>query len=442
MTLAEALPSVGRSAEPALEPGVWPLGTRVAAGGDLSFAGIPMSHLAARFGTPVNLLDTDDVVARARAFAGALPAAEVAFAAKALPCRGVVRLLAAEGLSLDVCSAGELAVARSVGFPADRILAHGNVKTAEDLKAALAYGVGRIVVDSFDEIDQLGALASGQDVLVRVTPGVDAHTHKAITTGTDDQKFGFPLDVAGTAVDRVLAAPGLRLAGLHCHIGSQVWDVAAYEEAVRRMVRFAADVHERHGVTIGQLDIGGGYAVPYLGGQDSFDLAGFAHRVRVALRYECAGARLPVPRLVIEPGRSLVATAGVTVYRVITVKRGTRRTFVAVDGGMSDNPRPALYGSRYTVRLVGRHSSARPAHVTVVGRHCEAGDVVAEDVPLAGDVRSGDLLAVATTGAYHHALSSNYNMVGRPPLVAVSNGRAKLLVRRETEEDLLSRDLG
>jgi diaminopimelate decarboxylase len=443
VTIAELLPSLGRSAEPALAAGIWPVGTRIGTGGDLLIAGQPATHLAARFGTPVNLLAEADVRARARAFTRTLPEAEVVFASKALPCRAVLRWLAEEGLSLDVCSAGELAVARSVGFPAERIVLHGNVKTAEDLKAALAYRVGRIVLDSFDEIDHVAALArDGQAVLLRVTPGVDAHTHRAVTTGTDDQKFGFPLRVADQAVATVLGTPGLRLAGLHCHIGSQVRDVAAYEEAVRRLVRFAAGVRERHGVTIGQLDIGGGFAVPYLAGEPEFDLAGFAHRVRVALFYECAAARLPVPALAIEPGRSLVATAGVTLYRVVTVKRGARRTFVAVDGGMSDNPRPALYGARYTVRPVGRHSRAAAVPVTVVGRHCEAGDVLAEDVPLAEDVRSGDLLAVAGTGAYHHALSSNYNMVGRPPLVGLRDGEARLLVRRETEEDLLARDLG
>jgi diaminopimelate decarboxylase len=445
VTIAELLPSLGRSAEPALAAGVWPAGTRIGTGGDLLIAGQPVTHLAARFGTPVNLLAEADVRARARTFTRTLPEAEVVFASKALPCRAVLRWLAEEGLSLDVCSAGELAVARSVGFPADRIMLHGNVKTAEDLKAALAYGVGRIVVDSADEIDHLAALARpGQAVLVRVTPGIDAHTHRAITTGTDDQKFGFPLasGAAADAVAKVVATPGLRLAGLHCHVGSQVRDVAVYEEAVRRMVGLAALVRDRHGIAVGQLDIGGGFAVPYLAGDPEFDLTGFAHRVRVALRYECDAARLPVPDLVIEPGRSLVATAGVTLYRVITVKHGTRRTFVAVDGGMSDNPRPALYGARYTVRLVGRHSTAPATRVTVVGRHCEAGDVVAEDVSLAADVRSGDLLAVAGTGAYHHALASNYNMVPRPPLVRVADGEARLLVRRETEEDLLVRDIG
>lgn len=439
MTLAELLPSVGRSGEPALEQGIWPDGSTIGPSGDLIVGGVPATQVAARFGTPVNLLAETCVRSRARAVRAALPEAEVAFASKSLPCRAVLRWLAEEGLSLDVSSAGELAVARSVGFPAERILMHGNVKTAEDLKAALSYRVGRVVVDSLDEIDQLGALArDGQAVLVRVAPGVDAHTHRAITTGTADQKFGFPLEFAATAVARVLSAPSLRFAGLHCHIGSQVRDVAAYEETVRRMIRFAAGL----GVPVGTLDIGGGFAVPYRAGEPTFDLAGFAHRVRVALRYECARAGLAVPALVLEPGRSLVATAGVTLYRVVTVKHGARRTFVAVDGGMSDNPRPALYGARYTVRLIGRHSWAAARPVTVVGRHCEAGDVVAEDVPLAADVRSGDLLAVAVTGAYHHALASNYNMVGRPPLVGVCGGEARLLVRRETEEDLLARDVG
>lgn len=222
MTLADVLPDLGRSAEPPLAPGVWPAGTRIGEHGDLLLAGIPATHLAARFGTPVNVLAEADVRSRARAFAAALPEAEILFASKALPCRAVLRWLAAEGLSLDVCSAGELAVARSVGFPAEKIMVHGNVKTAEDLKAALAYGVGRIVVDSTDEIDHLTALAHpGQAVLVRVTPGIDAHTHRAITTGTDDQKFGFPLagGFAADAVAKVVAAPGLRLVGLHCRPG-------------------------------------------------------------------------------------------------------------------------------------------------------------------------------------------------------------------------------
>lgn len=444
MTLAELLPSVGTCGEPVVEADLWPSGTRPGDRGDLLLGGVPATHLAARFGTPCSVLVEDEVRRRARELRHELPDVEVAFAGKALPCRAVYDLCAQEGLSLDVCSAGELAMARYAGVPGDRILVHGNVKTPEDLKAALAARAGRIVVDSADEIDQLAAVAPrGQDVLVRVTPGVDGHTHRALATGVEDQKFGFSL-ASGAALDavgRVLDRPGLRLAGLHCHLGSQVRAVPAYEEAVRRMVGLFGAVRDRYGVTLGQLDLGGGFAVPYQVGEEPFDLAGFARRVRVALHYECAELRLPVPHVVVEPGRWLVATAGVTLYRVVTVKHGATRTFVAVDGGMSDNPRPALYGARYSVRLVGRHTRAARGPVTVVGRHCEAGDVLAEDVPLPSDVHAGDLLAVPVTGAYHHALASNYNLVGRPPLIGVGGGTARVLVRRETEEDLLRREV-
>lgn len=445
MTLSELLPSVGLAGEPALEEGLWPAGAQAADGGEVVVGGVALTHLAARFGTPCHVLDEAHVRHAARTFRHALPEAEVVFAAKSLPCRAVLRWLGEEGLSLDVCSAGELAVARSIGFPAERILLHGNVKTDEDLKTALSYRVGRVVVDSLDEIDRLGALAKvGQAVLVRVTPGVDAGTHRAVTTGVDDQKFGFSLasGAALEAVARVLAQPGLRFAGLHCHIGSQVRQIAPYEQAVRRMVGLIAEIRAHYGVPVETLDLGGGFAVPYRVGEAEFDLTGLATRLRVALTYECAAHQVPAPRLAVEPGRSIVAAAGVTLYRVAAVKQGVYRTFVAVDGGMSDNPRPALYGARYTVRLIGRHSSAARRPVTVVGRHCEAGDVLAEDVALPGDIHTGDLLAVPVTGAYHHALSSNYNLVGRPPIIGVRDRAMSVLVRRETEEDLLRRDLG
>jgi diaminopimelate decarboxylase len=445
MTLAELLPSLGACGQPRLTPGVWPAATHPIDGGDLSFAGARMTHLAARFGTPCPLLDEDEVRGRARAYRHALPGAEVAFASKSLPCKAVLRWLAEEGLSLDVCSAGELAVARSVGFPAERIMLHGNVKTAEDLKAALSYRVGRIVIDSLDEIDQLAALVTfPQSVLIRVTPGVDAHTHKAVATGIEDQKFGFSLasGAADEAIAKVLNTPGLRLVGLHCHIGSQVRRIDSYERAAKRMVELIARTRDRHGVTVDELDLGGGFAAPCRDGDGEFDLTGFAHRVRCTVNLECALHGLRAPRLTIEPGRSIVANAGVTLYRVVTVKHGTR-TFVAVDGGMSDNPRPALYGARYEARRIGRPASRAPMRpATVVGRHCEAGDVLAEGIPLPGDIRAGDLLAVPCTGAYHYALASNYNLVCRPPLVGVRDGEARLLVRRETEEDVLARDLG
>ncbi|EWM15178.1 diaminopimelate decarboxylase [Kutzneria sp. 744] len=445
MTLAELIPTLGESLRGRLEPGIWPLSTAHGVDGDLLLGGVPLTQLAARFGTPAYLLDEATVRRHCRDYRSALPDVEIAYAGKSMISRGVLRWIADEGLSLDVCSAGELAVARSIAFPASRIVFHGNVKTPEDLKAAIGYGVDRIVVDSLDEIEQLGALARyPQNVLIRVTPGVDAHTHKAIATGVEDQKFGFSL-ASGAALDavgRVRAQPSLRLVGLHCHIGSQVSRVASFEEAARRMVGFLAVLQIRYGITLPQLDLGGGHAVPYRPGDPSFDLRGYADRLLRAVNYECSSHRLPFPRLTIEPGRAIVASAGVTLYRVVTVKHGTSRTFVAVDGGMSDNPRPSLYGARYSVRPVGRHFSPISHPATVVGRHCEAGDVLAEDVPLPADLRAGDLLAVPCTGAYHHSLASNYNMVGRPPVVSVRDGAARLLVRRETEDDLLSRDLG
>jgi diaminopimelate decarboxylase len=438
---------LGCEAADHLEHGVWPRGTRLGRDGELLFAGAPVSHLAARFGTPAYLIDEAEVRARARAYRTALPDAEVAFAGKALCTKSVLRWVAEEGLSLDTCSAGEIAIARSVCFPAERILLHGNAKTPEDLKAALSYGVRRIVLDSLDEIEQLSALArASQQVMIRVTPGIEANTHPAITTGTEGQKFGFSLrpgvgDNLDRAVAAVLAQPSLRLVGLHCHIGSQVSRVDRYEEAARKMVEVLAYLRDAYGVTLRELDLGGGHAVPYLPDQPEFDLDGYARRLRVALAYECSVQSFPLPRLTIEPGRAIVGAAGITMYRVCAVKHGSR-TFVAVDGGMSDNPRPALYGVRYTARLVGRHSKAPRRPATVVGRHCESGDTLAEDIALPDDIHAGDLLAVPCTGAYHHSLASNYNQVGRPPLVGVRDGVATILVRRETEEDLLSRDLG
>ncbi|GAA3430733.1 diaminopimelate decarboxylase [Kutzneria kofuensis] len=445
MTLAELIPTLGESLRGHLEPGIWPRSTAHGVDGDLLLGGVPLTQFAARFGTPCYLLDELTVRQHCRDYRSALPDVEIAYAGKSMISRGVLRWIAEEGLSLDVCSAGELAVARSIGFPAARILFHGNVKTPEDLKAAIGYGVDRIVVDSLDEIEQLGSLARyPQNVLIRVTPGVDGHTHKAIATGVEDQKFGFSLasGAALAAVGRVLAQPSLRLVGLHCHIGSQVSRVASFEEATRRMIGLLAALQIKYGITLPQLDLGGGHAVPYRPGDPDFDLRGYADRLLRAVNYECSSYRLPLPRLTIEPGRAIVASAGVTLYRVITVKHGLSRTFVAVDGGMSDNPRPSLYGARYSVRPFGRRFSPATRPCTVVGRHCEAGDLLAEDVALPVDLRCGDLLAVPCTGAYHHSLASNYNMVGRPPVVSVRDGNARLLVRRETEDDLLARDLG
>jgi diaminopimelate decarboxylase len=423
----------------------WPCTALRERDGEISVGGLRLTELAAVYGTPAFILDEADVRYRCQTYVAAFPGGEIAYAGKAFLCRAMAQWVAQEGLSLDVCSAGELAVARSANFPAGRIILHGNAKTPEDLQAAFNYGVGRIVVDSASEITRLAALAPRrQRILIRVTPAVRAGAHPAVATGVEDQKFGFSLScgAAADAVQRVLAHPELELAGLHCHLGSQLTEVTAYETAARKLTGFMAAARDRHGVVLTELNLGGGHAVPYVEGDESFDLTGFAERIRRVIAAECASLRLPVPRLVVEPGRAIVNRAMVTLHRVLAVKHVTGvRTFVAVDGGMSDNPRPELYGARYSVHAV-RPSRAAMETVTVVGRHCEAGDVLAVDVPLPADVRPGDLVVVPGTGAYNHSMASNYNMVGRPPVIAVRHGAARLLVRRETTSDLLVRDIG
>ncbi|MBO0880472.1 MAG: diaminopimelate decarboxylase, partial [Mycobacterium sp.] len=349
----------------------------------------------------------------------------------------------------DVCSAGELSIALAGGVKPAHIVLHGNVKSQDELRAAVRVGVGRIVLDSCVEIADLAGLAeqssAGQRVLIRVTPGIDIHGHHAVTTGISDQKFGFALDGghAADAVARVLAHPSLNLIGLHCHIGSQVTNPTLYGEAVRRMIAAMADIRARHGVILTELNIGGGHAIPYLAGDPELDVDELARVLDEALEAACAAEHFPRPVIVVEPGRAISARAGVTLYQVCAVKtQPGGRIFVSVDGGMSDNPRVSLYGSKYTVALANRHSLGSRQRVTVVGRHCEAGDEIARDVELPVDLHPGDLLAVACTGAYHHSMASNYNMVGRPPLVAVLDGRARELVRRETTADLLARDRG
>jgi diaminopimelate decarboxylase len=424
---------------------VWPCTALREPDGEISVGGLRLTELAAAYGTPAYIVDETDVRYRCRAYIAAFPGGEVAYAGKAFLCRAMAQWVAQEGLSLDVCSAGEVEVARSANFPAERIILHGNAKTPEDLQAAFTCGVGRIVVDSVSEISRLAALAPRhQRVLIRVTPGVDAFAHPAVATGVEDQKFGLSLSsgAAADAVQRVLAHPELDLVGLHCHLGSQLTDLMAYETAARKLIGLMAATRDHTGVVLAELNLGGGHAVPYVEGDEGFDLAGFADRARRLIAAECASFRLPVPRLTVEPGRAIVNRAMVTLYRILAIKRAIgARTFVAVDGGMSDNPRPELYGARYSVHAV-RPSGAPMETVTVVGRHCEAGDVLAADVPLPADVRPGDLVAVPGTGAYNHSMASNYNMVGRPPVIAIRDGAARLLVRRETTSDLLARDIG
>ncbi|MFE7278136.1 diaminopimelate decarboxylase [Streptomyces sp. NPDC057623] len=426
---------------------VWPASAVEPRRGELTVGGVPLAEVADRFGTPVYVLDEDEVRERCRTYRHAFPEAEVLYAAKAFLCRAMARWVAEEGLGLDVCSAGELQLAVTTGFPPERIVLHGNAKSPRDLDTALRLGVGRIVIDSPSEIPRLAAAVGPhghQKVMVRVVPGVSAGGHEKIRTGTEDQKFGLsiPDGYAQHAIARILDQPQLELTGLHCHLGSQITSVKPYVAAVRRMVGLMARLYEQHGLVLPELDLGGGHGIAYRPGEPALDLTALARKVRAELAGACGAAGLAVPRLVIEPGRAIVGPAGIALYRVLAVKRTGAHTYVAVDGGMSDNPRPALYGVRYAPRLVGRHSTADPARVTVVGRHCEAGDIVAADVELPDDIRPGDLLAVPAAGAYHLSMASGYNLVGRPPVVAVDDGLARLLIRRESLEDISRRDVG
>jgi diaminopimelate decarboxylase len=446
MTLLDMLPSIGRAAPRRLDPAIWPVTTRADEEGRLCVGDVPLTDIADEFDTPTYVIDETDFRHRARRYRKALRGIKVVYAGKSLLTTAVARWAREEGLGIDVCSAGELAIALAAGVDPARIVMHGNAKSPEELRDAVRAGVGRIVLDSCIEIAYLAGLArKRQQVLIRVTPDIDIHGHRAVTTGISDQKFGFTLaeNHAADAVKRVLAHPILNLVGLHCHIGSQVTDAALYGEAIHRMIAAMADIRARHGVILTELNIGGGHAIPYIPGDRELDLDELARVIEDALDEACAAEHFPRPTIVVEPGRAISGRAGVTLYRVCSVKtQPGGRTFVSVDGGMSDNPRVSLYGAQYTVTLANRHPLGAKQRVTVAGRHCEAGDEIARDIELPADAHPGDLLAVACTGAYHHSMASNYNMVGRPPLVAVKDGRARALIRRETIADLLSRDCG
>ena len=437
----------------ALDPVVWPASARVV-DGTLELGGVDVRALAQEHGTPAYVLDEDDFRARCRAWHDAFspadgPGGDVYYAGKAFLSVAVARWVAEEGLSLDVCTGGELAVALRAGFPVERLLFHGNNKSVGELTRAVEVGVGRVVLDSAVEVVRLAAVAEAagvrQRVYVRVTPGVEAHTHEFVQTGQEDQKFGFSLasGAAAEAVRQVLAQPSLELVGLHCHIGSHIFDVHGFTLAAHRMVGLLAEVRDEHGVVLPELDLGGGQGIAYTAADDPMDVAEYADGLRAVVVRECAAVGLPVPRLAVEPGRAISGPTTVTVYEVGTVKElPGLRTYVSVDGGMSDNIRTALYDARYTAVLASRASVASPRLVTLCGKHCESGDIVVRDVPLPADLAPGDLVAVPASGAYHRSMASNYNHVGRPPVVAVKDGSSRVLVRRETEDDLLALDAG
>jgi diaminopimelate decarboxylase len=431
----------------ALHPAVWPIGA-TRSNGVLHLAGHDVRDLATRYGTPAYICVEDDFRARCREHRDAFgPDTGIYYAGKAFLCRAVARWLSDEGLALDVSTGGELAVALAAGFPAGRILMHGNNKSVGELRAAVEAGVGRIVIDSDLEIARLAAVAADagvrQQVYVRVTVGVEAHTHEFIATAHEDQKFGFSL-ATGAALEaarRVLMLPSLELVGLHSHIGSQIFDTAGFEVAAHRVVGLLATIRDILGVTLPELDLGGGLGIAYTAADDPAPLADVAKQLRAIVDRECAAASLPVPRLAVEPGRAIAGPGTVTLYEVGTVKDVDGiRTYVSVDGGMSDNIRTALYDADYTVVLASRDSDAPPMLSRVVGKHCEAGDIVVRDAWLPADLAPGDLLAVAATGAYCRSMASNYNAVPRPPVVAVRDGADRVIVRRESVDDLLALD--
>lgn len=437
-----------------LAPNVWPRNAVRGADGVVSIAGVPVTDIAAEFGTPVFVIDEDDFRSRCREIAAAFGGGEyVRYAAKAFLCTEVARWVDEEGLALDVASGGELAVALHAGFPAERIAVHGNNKSIDELTAAVKAGVGHVVVDSMIEIDRLDEIAGTagvvQDVLVRVTVGVEAHTHEFISTAHEDQKFGLSLatGAAMEAVRRVFATDHLRLVGLHSHIGSQIFDVAGFELAAHRVIGLLRDVVAEFGVDktsqMSTVDLGGGLGISYLPHDDPPPVAELAAKLSAIVRDESAAVGLPTPRLVVEPGRAIAGPGTITLYRVGTVKdvavsSDRYRRYVSVDGGMSDNIRTSLYDAEYDARLVSRVSDTSPALGRIVGKHCESGDIVVRDTWVPDDIEPGDLLGVAATGAYCYSMSSRYNLIGRPAVVAVRDGRARLILRRETVEDLLS----
>ncbi len=437
-----------------LPPNVWPHNVVRGDDGEVRVAGVRVTDLAGEFGTPLFVIDEDDFRERCRVIAVAFGGgANVHYAAKAFLCTEVARWIAEEGLSLDVCSGGELAVALHAGFPPERIALHGNNKSVDELTAAVRAGIGHVVLDSMTEIERLdaitGQLGTVQDVLVRVTVGVEAHTHEFISTAHEDQKFGLSLadGQAMAAIRRIFETDHLRLVGLHSHIGSQIFDVAGFELAAHRVIGLLRDVVTELGVQktsqISTIDLGGGLGISYLPYDDPTPVEDLAAKLSVIVRNESALAGLPERRLVVEPGRAIAGPGTITLYEVGTVKDvavtpHAHRRYVSVDGGMSDNIRTALYGAEYDVRLVSRASDAPATLARIVGKHCESGDIVVRDTWVNDDIRPGDLLAVAATGAYCYSMSSRYNLIGRPAVVAVRGGRARLILRRETVDDLMS----
>ena len=461
----------------ALHEPMWAAGVARNEGGELAIDGIPVSELQRQFGTPLFVMSETDFRARARAFQDAFNEAfadicggvDVYYAGKSFLCTAVVRWVEEEGLRLDTASGGELAVAARAGIPGAAVALHGNNKSDAEIHRALDMKLGRIVVDSLAELERVAAIAANRGetakVMLRLTPGVHAHTHEFIATAHEDQKFG--LSMAGDSTEQaglsaaeeaVAAAAGhesIELLGLHCHIGSQIFEPDGFALAAEKLLDFLAAMQAKYSIVLPELDLGGGYGIAYTPVDTPRPPAEIAQAMAAVVRAKVAELGITAPRISIEPGRAIVGTSTFTLYEVGTLKtvrvdapeNGAEnvtypRRYVSVDGGMSDNARPVLYDADYSAVLASRSSDAAPQLSRVVGKHCESGDIVVRDVYLPEDVAAGDLLAVPGTGAYCWALSSNYNYLARPGVVAVRDGSVRLIVRGETEQDLLNRDMG
>ena len=438
--MAQTSPTAGAATatDPIAGSAVYPLGSRVNAAGHLEVGGCDIVEVAREFGTPAYVYSPDDIRARARSYIDALRARgidfEVLYASKAAPITAAYRICREEGLSVDVASGGELHTALAAGFEPDRIYMHGNNKSADELRMAFDREVGCIVLDSLDEIARADALLDrDQEVLIRLTPGVEPSTHSSIRTGQLDSKFGFGIEggAAADAVAAVRASRHLQLVGFHAHLGSQILELEPYERAIEVMAGFCRQYEPR------VMNVGGGLGIAYSAGDEPPSIEAYVNR-NVDAVARCFD---PLPKILFEPGRSLIGNAGITIYSVGTVKEipGVR-TYVAVDGGMSDNLRPMLYGSEYEALIANRAAAAPTMTATIAGKHCESGDILVRDVGLA-DPRPGDLLAIPATGAYGYAMANNYNGVPRPPVVFCGDGEATAVVRRETYEDLIARDV-
>lgn len=444
----------------ALADGVWSDGARRGDDGVLRIAGVPATELASSFGTPLYVVDEADARGRAerirstfeRELARVGTTVTVYYAGKAFLSTEVARWVTEAGLNVDVCSGGEFAVAIAAGVAPANMGLHGNNKSVAEIDRAVAAGIGAIVIDSLIEIDRVAAAAQRhgvvQNVRLRVNSGVHAHTHDFLATAHEDQKFGLSLAACPDAVERIRSHGSLRFLGLHCHIGSQIFGAGGFAESASRLLDVHAEMLANGDVP--ELNLGGGFGIAYTSVDDPTPIDEIAASIADVVAAQCAARSIPLPKIAIEPGRAIIGTAGATLYEVGTIKDVTVgpegatavRRYVSVDGGMSDNARPALYHADYTVRIANRSSEVAPALVRIAGKHCESGDIVVYDDFLPGDVTPGDLLAVPATGAYCWSLSSNYNYLGRPAVVAVRDGHARVIVRGETEDDLLRRDAG